>query len=500
MSHETPKEDGKFFVRPELDAELQSELDAALGDMSLEDLLDQEAQEAKDKDAAEGKPAKGAGVRRGVVIDIQGDDIFVDLGGKSQGLLPAIQYEDEPLPAVGDAVEVTVEGYDAREGMLRLSRKGAVTAAAWEDLEEGALVEGRVTGINKGGLELDLHGVRAFMPISQIELFRVEELDGYLNQRLRCRVQDIDRSSQNVIVSRRAFLEYEREVKGEELWNSLEVGQVVPGVVRSIMPYGAFVDIGGVDGLLHIGDMSHSRLNDPREMVNEGDKVDVKILKIDRDERKLSLGLKQTKPDPWQTALNTHREGDIVVGRITRLADFGAFFEIVPGVEGLIPISEMSYGKRINHPREVVAEGDSVKAKIIRIEGDRKRISLSLKQMENDPWMGASVRWPENSIVEGRVTRVVDFGAFVELTAGVEGLVHVSELSNEFIRRSGDAVSVGDLVSAKVLNVDEATRRISLSIKQAQEVEATQMPEMPVERPAESPEPKRKRPRKGGLE
>jgi len=487
----------KFHREPDMDAELQAELDEALGDMSIDELL--AAEEGRTAATSPTGEPVGQGVRRGTVIAIQGDDVFVDLGGKSQGLLPAMQFEDEPLPDVGDTVEVTIEGYDTGEGLLMLSRKGAVMQAAWETLEEGQVVEGRVTGQNKGGLELTISGIRAFMPISQIEMFRVEELGDYVDQKLRCQVTEVDRREKNVIVSRRALLELEAEQKAAELWETLQEGQVVPGTVRSIMPYGAFVDIGGADGLLHVRDMSHSRVEDPASIVAEGQQVQVKILKVDREARRISLGLKQTMPDPWDAAESKWREGDVVTGRVTRLADFGAFFEIEPGVEGLIPISEMSFARRIKHPSEVVSAGDTARVKVLRVDAAQRRISLSLKQAGEDPWQGASVRWREDSVVEGRITRLADFGAFVELAPGVEGLVHVSELSNEFVRSVSEAVREGDAVQAKVLSVDETARRISLSIKQAAEAAATTF-ETAAE-PAEfAPQHKRKKPLKGGLD
>jgi len=492
------RQDRNDAFRPDerLDDELQRELDDALGDVNLEELLS--ASQAEHPDAgAEGATAEG--VQRGAVVAVHGDDIFVDLGGKRQGLLPAAQFEDEPLPEPGDEIEFTIEGFDHADGLLLLSRKGAVLAATWETLEEGQIVEARVTGHNKGGLELTVGGVRAFMPISQIEMFHVEELGDYVNRKLACQVVEIDRREQNVILSRRAVLELEAERKAQQLWETLAEGQVLRGVVKTIMPYGAFVDIGGADGLLHVSDMSHARVEDPRHIVTEGQAIDVKVLKIDTQERRISLGLKQTMPDPWDGVAGKWREGNITTGRVVRLADFGAFVELEPGVEGLVPISEMSYARRVHHPGEVLAEGDTVKLKVLKVDAEARRISLSVKQVEDDPWTGASVRWPAESIVQGRVTRVVDFGAFVELTAGVEGLVHISELSGDFVRSADQAVQEGQMVRAKVLDVDEEARRISLSIAQAaHSPEAADPAEVQPQPPR--PERKGKKPLKGGLD
>ncbi len=483
--------DNYHRVEPKLDASLQRELDEALGDLSIEDILD--AEQKTEKRA--GAKGEGEGVRRGTVVAIQGDDIFVDMGGRSEGLLPASQYEDEALPAVGDTVDVTIEGYDQTNGLLVLSRQGAVLAATWETLEEGQAVEGRVTGHNKGGLELTINGIRAFMPVSQIEIFRVEELAPYVDQRLQCEVVEVDRAENNVIVSRRALLDREAAAKAEKLWETLAKGQVVPGVVRSIMPYGAFVDIGGVDGLLHIRDMAHSRVEKPEDVVAEGQNLKVMIVSVDREERKIALGLKQILADPWDGAAGKWSEGDVATGTVKNLADFGAFVELEEGVEGLIPMGEMSFERRIHHASEVVNPGDVVKVRIMSVDTERKRISLSLKRVGDDPWMGASVRWPQDEIVEGTVTRLADFGAFVELAPGVEGLVHISEMSHNRVRSASEVVREGQTVAVKVIDVDEEQRRIALSIKGAGGAEYAA-----AEEAAPEPQRKRKKPLKGGLD
>jgi len=486
--------DDKFRPSDSLDEALQRELDEALGGMSLEELVDQE-------EAISAK-ATAPGVKVGKVIAIQGDDIFVDMGGKSQGILPAVQFEDEPLPAVGDKIEVMIESYKADEGLLILSRQGAVKAAAWETLAEGQIVEARVTGHNKGGLEVDINGLRGFMPISQIEVFRVENLGPYTNQRLKCIVAEVNRADRNILVSRRQLVEQEAAEAREKAYGALAEGQVVRGTVRTIMPYGAFVDIGGLDGLLHVKDMSYARVNDPRSVVKEGDQIEVKILTIDQTTKKIGLGLKQVLPDPWAMVEMKWPVQSLVTGKVTKLMDFGAFVELEPGIEGLVPISEMSFQRRIKHPSEVVKEGDSVQVRVMSVDLERKRLSLSIKQVGDDPWMGASARWPVNSVVKGKVTRTTEFGAFVEVAPGVEGLVHISELSVNRVRTVHDAVQEGQEVDAKVLSVDEDEKRMSLSIKQlasmpdyfgaAAGAEAEPAPEA-------KPQPKRKTPLKGGF-
>lgn len=442
----------------QLDDELQKELDDALGDMSIEQLIE--------ADSTSQPVAKRAdGVKIGTVIDIQGDDIFVDFGGKTQGLLPAAQFADDPLPEIGSKVEVTIEGYDGSEGVLLLSRPGAVLAATWATLRPGQIVEAFVTGQNKGGLEVKFNGIDGFIPVSMIDMNRTEDMGPFVGTKLKCEVLEVDTDRESVTLSRRAVMERESAEKRKETMLTLAEGKIVRGVVRSIMPYGAFVDIGGVDGLLHISDMSFRRIEDPHEVVKEGQQIEVKILKVDREAEKFSLGLKQVMPDPWTGADTKWPPNEVVTGRVTRLADFGAFVELEEGVEGLVPMSEMSFTHRVKSASEVVTVGDTIKVRVLSVDMARKRVSLSLKRVGDDPWMGASARWPVGTTVDGVVTRLADFGAFVELTSGVEGLVHISELSDQRVRAVNEAVREGEAVKAKVLDVDEERHRISLSIR-----------------------------------
>lgn len=480
----------------EQDPNLDQELQEALGSLDIDSLM--ELEQGRDTASRGGAESLAEGVKRGRVIAVEPGEIFVDMGGKSQGLLTVDKWGKEGLPKVGDVIEVTVEGYDSNDGLLILSREGAVKAASWARLQEGDLVEARVTGHNKGGLEVDIGGIKGFIPVSHISFERVEtdELSRFVNQKLRCAVVEIRRAERTLVVSRRDVLKREQEQLRRQAFETLQEGMVLSGTVKTIMPYGAFVDIGGIDGLLHIADMSHARIADPHEVVREGQQLEVKMLKIDPETRKIGLGLKQVGPDPWADADFKWRPDSVVVGKIVKLMDFGAFVQLEPGVEGLIPISEMSYQKRINHPREVVSEGQDLRVKVLNVDLARKRISLSLKRVEEDPWMGASLRWPADAIVEGMVTRTTEFGAFVQLTPGVEGLVHISEISDARIRSVQDAVKIGQQVRVKVLEVEEERRRIALSIKQA----AMEAPQA-VEDTAPPPPPKkRKKPLKGGLE
>jgi len=446
-----------------LDAELQRELDEALGDQSIEEIMNAErAEQAKQQ------PSSG-GAKIGKVMSVQGDDIFVDIGGRSDGLLPAEQFKDEPLPEVGDEVEVTLQGYDDANGLVLLSRKGTVLAHHWEQLEEGQIVEARVTGHNKGGLELSISGMRAFMPVSQVELFRVEDLAPYVGRSMKCQVVEVKPEEKNIILSARAVQEYEREQQREQAWETLETGQLKQGVVRSIAPYGAFVDIGGVEGLLHVSQMSHGRVDDPKSVLKEGEKVEVEIVKLDREARKIGLRMKHALSDPWQDVDSKYTADSLVTGKVTRLVDFGAFVELEPGLEGLVPIGEITFERRIGHPKEVLSPNDMVRLRVLRVEPDRKRIGLSLKRAGDDPWVGASGRWPEGTVVRGIVKRTADFGAFVEIAPGVEGLVHISQLSDQHVASVTEVVRQGESIEVKVVSVDEDARRIGLSIRALKE-------------------------------
>jgi small subunit ribosomal protein S1 len=504
----------KFRPDDNLDAALRQELDEALGGMSISDLLE--------KEEAQKRTDLPKGVRRGTVCAIGKSELFVDMGSKSQGILSMLQFEDQELPKVGDTIDVTIEGYDNAEGLLILSRQGAVMQAAWQTLTEGQMLEGRVTGFNKGGLEITLNGIPAFMPISQIELYRLEDLSPYVNTKMQCQVIEVNPEERKVVVSRRALLELEQEKAREQMWETLTEGKTVKGTVRNIMPYGAFVSLGnGVDGLLHVSDMSHSRVADPNTVVKEGQPLELMVLKVDKDTRRISLGLKQILPDPWADAEKKWPINEVISGRVTRLADFGAFVELESGAEGLVPMSEMSFEKRINKASEVLTEGQVVRVRVMSLDVAKKRISLSIKRVGDDPWVGASVRFAQGSVIKGLVKRLTDFGAFIELVPGVEGLAHISELSNERVKTVSDAVQEGQTVNVKILEVEEDRRRISLSVKQAIEnayaggdystTAASSKPMIPGAQPApaaqgahpaepEKPAKKRKKPLKGGLE
>jgi small subunit ribosomal protein S1 len=374
----------------------------------------------------------------------------------------------ETEPKVGDEIEFDVEKYDAREGLLILKRKGAANAnVSWENLEVGQVVEGTVTGTNKGGLELDVKGMRAFMPAGQVDIYFNPDLSVFTGQKLKAEVTQFDARAKNLILSRRNILEREKEEAKGKLMTELAEGQVRRGTVRSVMDYGAFVDLGGVDGLLHISEMSHRRGHKPSEFVKIGDVIDVKILKIDQETGKLSLSLKQARGvDPWLDAATKYAIGTQVTGRVTKVENFGAFIEVEEGVEGLLPVSEISW-QRVKHPSDVVREGDTVRLVVLSVDQVARKMSFSLKQAGPDPWKTANEKYATDMIVSGTVTRTVDFGAFVELEPGLEGLVHISELSDRQVRQTTDVVKTGEQVKVRVLELDAGARRISLSIKGA---------------------------------
>ncbi len=361
----------------ELERELETDVQAAMAGLSEGDLAELFGEPKRGQ-----KQQQQAGPRKGKVMSVRGKDVFVDVGGRTQGVLPVMQFEEGP-PAVGTEVEVSIEGYDP-DGFLILTRKGAVVEADWSSVAVGLVVEARVTETNKGGLAVDVNGIRGFLPVSQIDLYRVEDLEQYVGQRLRCLVTEVDREERNLVVSRRALLEQEREQGREKLWAELAEGQVREGVVRSIKPFGAFVDIGGADGLLPVGEMSWARIKSPEEVVAPGQRVRVQVLRLDRDARKITLGLKQLTTSPWEQAAVNYPPGSIVKGKVTRTAEFGAFVEIEPGVEGLVHVSELA-PQRVRRVTEVVKEGQEVNVRVLSLDAEARRMSLSIKQALKAP-------------------------------------------------------------------------------------------------------------------
>jgi ribosomal protein S1 len=368
-------------LKRQWDADLEAELEATLKGFDPQ-TFDKSSQrrprgervpDPPDQRGQEGQP----GLRTGTVIGVRGKSIFVDLGGKSEGVLPVEQFEGAELPAAGAVIEVVVERFDPDEGIQILRRKGSAVEASWENLKRGIVVEARVTKVIKGGAEVDVDGIRGFMPISQIDLSRVEDAATYLNQKFKVIVTEANQREKNLVVSRRELLEQERAEQRERTWKTLEEGQVHEGVVRSVKDFGAFVDLGGVDGLLPIGELSWSRVAKVDDVIKIGDKVTVKVLKIDRTAQKLTLGLKQLTPSPWEGVSDKYPRGTMVKGKVTRTMDFGAFVELEPGVEGLIHISELS-PTRVRRVADIVKPAQEVEVRVLKVDPDEKKIALSL--------------------------------------------------------------------------------------------------------------------------
>lgn len=483
-----------------LRAEVEAEIQEALKDADIERLM-ADAQQQRDTEQAQTDAAGRTerqrfemDVRRGRISAISGEDVFVDIAGmdgKNQGVVPLSQFERPPR--IGSIMDFVVDRVDESGGLLILSREGVVGRATWDNIYKGAVVEGRVTASNKGGLELELVGsIRAFMPASQVDLHRVDDLDQFVGQKLAGVVQEIDRKNKNVVISRRAYLQQERESAKRKVWDELQVGQVREGVVARLLPYGAFIDLGGVDGMVHVSDMSYTHVDKPEAVLTVGQKVQVKVLKLDREKERISLGIKQVAPDPWEGIQNRIAAGTELSGRVLRLADFGAFIEVEPGVEGLLPVSEISWG-RINKPSDQLKEGDVLRLKVLQVDPAKRRISLSLRQSQGDPWVGVEHKYPVGSEVEAKVISIVDFGAFVELEPGVEGMVHISELSDRRVGKVTDVLNVGDRKTMRVIQVDEEARRIKLSMKPVQSAQTAQAQEeekQPARSPVKKPQPK----------
>ncbi len=416
------------------------------------------------------KPASGTKQLQGTVVSLSAEQVFLDIGYKTEGVLPRSAFDNnaEGIKA-GDTFPVSVTGRN-EEHYYELSRFKVAQPRDWTALEEAfnqkLAVVGTVTAVIKGGLSVDV-GVRAFMPASRSGTKDAAELEKLVGTEITCRITKLDTTAEDVVVDRRVVLEEQARAASATRHAAMAVGDVLPGTVRTLMPYGAFVDLGGVDGLLHISDIAHTRIAKPEDVLSVGQELQVRILKIDPDTKKISLGLKQLQAEPWATAPDRLQAGQRVSGTVTRLMDFGAFVEIEPGVEGLIHISEMAWGKKIRHPSDVLKQGDRVDAVILSIKPEERRIALGLKQTLADPWVDAQRTFAVGSQVEGPVTKIMNFGAFVQIAEGVEGLVHISEIvADRRLNHPSDALRVGQVVQAQVLAIDSEKRQIKLSMKQ----------------------------------
>ena len=406
----------------------------------------------------------------GTVVSLDAESVYLDIGYKTEGILPRTAFaQNAEGVEPGNKFSVSVKGRNV-ERYYELSLLRVAQATDWASLQEAfaqkTAVVGTVTGVVKGGLTVDV-GVRAFMPASRSGVREMGEMEKLVGQQITCRITKLDTVEEDVVVDRRSVLEEEAFALQQTRLSGMQVGEVVSGTVRSFAAYGVFVDLGGVDGLLHISDMAWSRVKAAEDVLSVGQQIEVKILSVDAATKRISLGLKQLQPEPWDGAAATYQVGQRITGTVTRLMDFGAFVELEPGIEGMIHVSEMSWVKKVRKPSDMLKEGDSVEAVVLGVSAAEKRISLGLKQALGDPWSDVAKRFVVGSAIEGPVTRLTKFGAFVELAEGVEGLVHVSEISAERrINHPQDVLRVGERVKAQVLGVDTEKRQIRLSMKQ----------------------------------
>ncbi len=410
---------------------------------------------------------------KGKVLAIDDDYVTVDVGFKSEGMIASWEFMEEDgtmLIGVGDEVEVLVEDAEDEEGRVVLSKEKAERLKVWDEIskayEREESVEGTIVARVKGGLSVDI-GVKAFLPGSQVDLRPVRNLDGMIGDRAQFRIIKFNKRRGNIVLSRRALLETERRQMRETTLATLSTDQILDGVIKNLTDYGAFIDLGGIDGLLHITDMSWGRINHPSELFNVGDEIKVKILKFDPESERVSLGLKQIQPDPWVDAALRYPLGKRLEGRVVSLTDYGAFIELEAGIEGLVHVSEMSWTKRIKHPSKVVSTGDDVEAVVLDVDEQNRKISLGMKQTEENPWTLIEEQYPVGTKVSGTVRNITNFGVFIGLDEGIDGLVHVSDISwTEQVKHPSEKFEKGDEVNAVVLKIDKENEKFSLGVKQ----------------------------------
>src|SRR5512143_1778945 len=408
------------------------------------------------------------------VLRVTDAAVILDVGFKSEGAVPIDEFKDPKSLKEGDEVEVYLEHLEDQEGAVVLSKKKADFMRVWEKIREAFEKDEPVTGALvkkiKGGVVVDLMGVDAFLPGSQIALRRVPNIDELLGQSYEFKIIKLNKRRRNIVVSRRVLLEAERKTKREVLMKELQVGQVRSGVVKNITDFGAFIDLGGVDGLLHITDMSYGRVSHPSEMVHIGQELEVKILDIDWERERISLGLKQLQAYPWTNVAAKYPVGTRVQGKVVSITNYGAFIELEPGIEGLVHISEMSWTRNVRHPSKLVSIGETIEAVVLKVDESEEKISLGMKQTEQDPWMVLPLKYPVGTRINGKVRNLTSFGAFVEIEPGIDGLIHISDMSwTKRVQHPSEVVKKGDAVDVVILNIDADNKRISLGLKQAEE-------------------------------
>ncbi len=407
----------------------------------------------------------------GIVLRREGDDVLVDVGYKSEGIVPANEWDpSEPPPEPGQQIEVLLEEVEDQQGLVQLSRRKAKRQRDWERIisthKEGDRVKGKVLRKIKGGLLVDI-GVNVFLPASQVDIRRPADIQDYVDREVECVILKIDDARRNIVVSRRKLIEDERAEKKKTLLREIKIGEIRPGVVKNIADFGAFVDLGGIDGLLHITDMSYGRINHPSEMVKIDDHIEVMVLNVDHEREKIALGLKQKLPSPWQDVPEKYPVATQHKGEVVNVMSYGAFVRLEQGIEGLVHISEMSWTKRVNHPSELVNIGDQVDVVVLGINKEKQEISLGMKQTQPNPWDKAAEKYPAGTMVSGTVRNLTNYGAFVEIEEGIDGLLHVSDMSwTRKISHASEMLQKGDKVSCQVISVDTQRKRIALGLKQ----------------------------------
>ncbi|HJR53476.1 MAG TPA: 30S ribosomal protein S1 [Gemmatimonadota bacterium] len=410
----------------------------------------------------------------GHILRVDENVVVLDVGFKSEGAVPLDEFKPTDSLEVGAEVDVFLENLEDAEGRVVLSKKKADFFKVWDKIriayDNGTIVQGRLARKIKGGVIVDLFGVDAFLPGSQIALRRVPDIDALIGQTMEFKIIKLNKRRRNIVVSRRMILEQIREQKRGKLLEEIAVGQVRKGVVKNITDFGAFIDLGGADGLLHITDMSWGRVGHPSELVTIGDELEIKILDLDLQNNRISLGLKQLQPYPWENVSGKYPVGSRIQGKVVSITNYGAFVELEKGVEGLVHISEMSWTRHIKHPSKVVSIGDIIEAVVLNVNEEEEKISLGMKQIEEDPWDGLAEKYPPGTVIAGKVRNLTSFGAFVEIEEGIDGLVHISDMSwTRRIHHPSEVVRKGETVKVQVLNIDTENKRISLSIKDLQD-------------------------------
>ena len=475
-----PVETAEATVQEAAPAALPAKAESAKAEPQAEALP--EAEMTMEQALQEAESRLGAKVRRGQVLTgrvvfVGNEGVAVDVGAKVEGIIPFNQLTEEPLPEEelkkmlkpGDEVEVYVVRVDLPNNVIILSKKRAEADKAWRKIaelyEKGEPVEVTVREKVRGGLVAYLEGVRAFIPASQVDIKRVADLDAFVGQTIPVKITELNRKKGRVILSRRVLLEEEQKKKRAEVLERLEPGSEVEGKVVEVTDFGAFVNLGAIDGLIHRSELSWGRFEHPKEVVKVGDEVKAKVLSVDKERERVNLSIKALNPDPWQTAAEKYELGQRIKGKVVGLTPFGAFVEIEPGLEGLIHITEMSWTKRPRHPSEILKEGEEVEAVVLRLDPEQRRLSLGLRQTLPDPWKELPEKYPPGTVVGGKITGVTDFGVFVEIEDGIEGLVHISELDYEHIDNPAEKFKKGDELEVVVLNIDATDQRVSLSRK-----------------------------------